>query len=110
MHHVDWAKMEWKNVRKGVDRKAFTGELATIALHRLHPGEHEPFPHAHENEQILYIIEGTVDCIIGDECTRLGPGGIAVVPPNIVHSLKIIGNETVLNLDIFAPARPEYAE
>ena len=110
MHHVDWEKIEWKNVRKGVDRKAFTGDQVTLALHRLIPGQHEPFPHKHENEQVIYILGGTIDCFIGDECVRLGPGGLAVVPPNVMHSLRIIGDTPVLNLDVFSPARPEYAE
>lgn len=110
MHHVDWDKIEWKTVRKGVDRKAFTGGGVTLALHRLIPGQHEPFPHKHVNEQIIYILDGVIDCYIGDECVRLGPGGLAVVPPNVMHHLKIIGDKAVMNLDVFTPARPDYVD
>lgn len=107
IHHVDWEKIEWQKVRPFLDRKAFTGSGATLALHRLMPG-FTGVPHAHAHEQIVYIIDGTVDCYIGDEVVRLGPGGLAVVPPNAMHHLKLIGDKPVLNLDIFSPARPEY--
>jgi quercetin dioxygenase-like cupin family protein len=55
IHKVDWSAMEWKQIRKGVEQKAFSGSSATVALHRLMPG-HEPKPHSHPHEQIAYII------------------------------------------------------
>jgi hypothetical protein len=41
IHKVDWNAIEWKQIRKGVEQKAFSGSGATVALHRLVPG-HEP--------------------------------------------------------------------
>ena len=108
-HSIDWEAMEWKTIRQGVEQKAFSGQGATMALHRLWPG-HEPKPHSHPNEQIVYIMAGTVDFHIGDEVVRLSPGGLAVVPPNVMHHAEVVGTEPVLNLDVFTPARPEYAE
>lgn len=106
-HTIDWEATEWREIRKGIERKAFTGDGATVALHRLWPG-HALLPHAHPNEQIVYIMEGTVDFHIGDEVVRLGPGGLAVVPPNVTHYAELVGDKPALNLDIFTPARPEY--
>ena len=108
IHQIDWDAMEWKTIRPGVEQKAFSGTGATVALHRLHPG-HEPKPHSHANEQIVYIIAGTVDFHIGGDVVRLGPGGLALVPPGVMHHAVVVGDEAVLNLDVFTPARPEYA-
>jgi quercetin dioxygenase-like cupin family protein len=105
---VDWSKIEWQPVRPGIERKAFTGDGATLALHRLQPG-HEPRPHAHPHEQIVYIMQGTIDFHVGDEVIRLGPGGLLTVPPNVTHWGEVVGDEEVLNLDVFTPRRPEYA-
>jgi quercetin dioxygenase-like cupin family protein len=91
-----------------VERKAFGGKGATLALHRLWPG-HEPKPHSHPNEQLVYIIEGTVDFHVGDEVVRLTAGQLARIPPNVMHHAVVVGSQPVLNLDIFTPARPEYA-
>ncbi|AEC22104.1 cupin 2 domain-containing protein [Pusillimonas sp. T7-7] len=106
---IDWEAMEWKTVRRGIERKAFGSDSATVALHRLLPG-HELAPHSHPNEQIVYIMEGTVDFHIGEEVIRLGPGSLAVVPPNVTHYGVLVGDKPALNLDIFTPARPEYEQ
>lgn len=106
VHSVDWSAMEWTTIRKGVYRKAFTGEGATIALHRLEP-DHKPSPHKHPYEQIVYIIEGEADFHVGETVTRLGPGGLLVVPPDVMHYAVVVGDREVLNLDVFTPARPE---
>lgn len=108
LHSVDWESMDWTEVREGVARKAFSGEGATLALHRLMPG-HEPRPHAHHYEQIAYILSGEVDFHIGDEVVRLGSGGLVVVPPNTTHYAVVVGDQPVLNLDVFIPRRSEYA-
>ena len=82
IHGIDWSAIEWKTIRSGVEQKAFSGNSATIAMHRLQP-DHEPKPHKHVYEQIAYIVSGTVDFHVGDE--------------------------EVINIDIFTPARPHYA-
>lgn len=108
VHQVDWETIAWTPVRRGIERKAFSGTGATLALHRLWPG-HETLPHSHPHEQIVYIIEGLVDFHIGDEVLRLTGGGVALIPSNIVHYVEVVGDQPALNLDVFTPARPEYA-
>ena len=44
-----------------------------------------------------------------DTITRLGAGGLLVVPPNARHWGEVVGDEPVLNLDVFTPKRAEYA-
>lgn len=108
VHKIDWNAIPWTPVREGVERKAFSGDGATLALHRLMPG-HEPRPHSHSYEQIVYILAGTIRFHVGDETHDIGPGGLMVIPSNIVHWGEVIGDEPVLNLDVFTPRRPEYA-
>jgi quercetin dioxygenase-like cupin family protein len=79
-----------------------------LSLNRLQPG-HEPRPHSHPHEQIVYILEGRIDFHIEDSVTRLGPGGLLVVPPGAAHWGEVVGEDAVLNLDVFTPKRGEYA-
>ena len=109
VHKIDWSAIPWKRIREGVEQKAFSGEGATVALHRLMPG-HEPKPHSHSYEQIAYIISGTMRFHIGDSTHLLGPGGIVLIPSNVEHWGEVVGDEPVLNLDVFTPRRPEYAK
>lgn len=107
LHSVDWNALEWQPVRRGIERKAFGSDHVTLALHRLMPG-HEPRPHAHPNEQVMYILAGVLDVHVDDRIVRLGPGGLLLIPPNVRHYGVVVGDEPVLNLDVFTPARPEY--
>lgn len=107
-HGINWNDMEWRTIRPGVERKAFSGDGATVALHRLQP-DHEPRPHRHGHEQIAYIISGTVDFHVGEEVVRLGAGGIVAIPSNVLHHAEVVGDEEVINLDVFTPRRSEYA-
>lgn len=109
VHQVDWNAIPWEPVREGVARKSFAGEGATLALHKLAPG-HEPKPHQHPNEQIVYILAGKILFHVGeqDEQVLLSAGGLLVVPPNTMHWGEVVGDEEVLNLDVFTPKRPEY--
>lgn len=103
----NWNEEDWIPVRPGVERKAFSGNGATICLHRLWPG-HQPKPHAHGYEQIVHIIAGEVLFHVGDQQVRLGPGGTLCVPPDVEHYAEVVGDEPVLNLDVFTPRRAEY--
>lgn len=108
LHKIDWENMPWQPVREGITRKAFSGNGATVALHRLMP-KHAPNPHAHSYEQIVYILAGRIRFHIGDNSVVLGPGGLLQIPPDVMHWGEVVGDEPVLNLDIFTPVREEYA-
>ncbi len=107
VHTVDWDSIEWTPVRKGMVRKTFAGDGATLALHRIEPG-HELLPHAHHYEQIVYLLQGSAIFHVGDEHHRLSVGSLIVIPSNMTHYIEVTGNEAVLELDVFTPKRPEY--
>jgi len=103
----NWDNLEWQIVREGVKRKVFTGEGATVVLNELQPN-HEPKPHKHVHEQIVYIMQGTCDFHVEDEVYSLKEGGLLVIPSNAVHYIVVTSDIPVLNLDIFTPKREEY--
>ena len=106
-HVVNWDAVEWETIRRGMERKTFTGDGATLALHRIQP-RHELLPHAHPNEQIVYMLGGTADFHVGGEVHRLAPGGLLVIPSGVTHYIEVQGTEEALELDVFTPKRPEY--
>lgn len=106
---ANWADLPWTEVRPGVRRKAFTCEGATFAMNELQP-HHEPRPHKHPFEQIAYIAAGVCDYHIEDQVFRLTPGGMLVIPPNLMHYAEVVGDEVLVNFDIFTPKREEYVK
>src|SRR5262249_50570351 len=75
---------------------------------RAHVRVGEPKPHSHPHEQIAYIISGRMRFHIGQETHDIGPGGLLVIPSNVTRWGEVLGDEPVLNLDVFTPKRPEY--
>ena len=62
--------------------------------------------HAHPHEQVSQVLEGEFELTIDGHTERLGPGSLAVVPPNVTHSGRAV---TVCRLiDVFHPVRDDY--
>jgi quercetin dioxygenase-like cupin family protein len=64
-------------------------------------------PHAHPHEQISYVVEGEIIVHIGDESTRLGPGDIFTVPPDMPHAIQLLTGHARL-VDTFTPLREDF--
>lgn len=64
-------------------------------------------PHSHPHEQVSYVATGKIIFFLGDEETRLGPGDIFTVPPNIPHSVQLLTRHVRL-VDTFHPVREDF--
>ena len=106
---VKWEQMEWEGVRPGVKRKVFQAEGGTLVLNHLEPG-HKPQPHAHPNEQIVYILQGEAEFTVASQVFVLGPGSLLSIPPGVEHFARVTGKETLVNLDLFIPRREDYRQ
>lgn len=107
MNTKNWDEMNVVAPREGVTRRSFSGGGATLAWTTLEPG-HEPRPHSHPHEQIVYIIQGDVEFVVGDEHVQLAEGGIVVVPPDVEHYAINRGDVPVVDLSVFTPVRADY--
>jgi quercetin dioxygenase-like cupin family protein len=68
----------------------FGGELIKVGIVTYDIGETPP-PHSHPNdEQWVYMLEGRVAHLLGDEIFNLGPGDLVHIPRNTVHGIHII--------------------
>ena len=104
----NWASLAREYVRPGIERAGVGGENVVCQFGWVEPGA-ALRPHQHAFEQLVLILEG--HCIYHDggvphRCSR---GSVVRVPPHTEHYIEVTGEETVLNLDIFAPVPPEYA-
>ena len=48
--------------------------------------------HTHPGEEIIYVIEGTLEYEIGSKRVTVKPGDVLFVPAGIVHSAKNVGS------------------
>lgn len=64
-------------------------------------------PHSHPHEQVSYVAAGEVIFFLDNQETRLGPGDIFTVPPDIPHSVRLLTRHVRL-VDTFHPIRQEF--
>jgi mannose-6-phosphate isomerase-like protein (cupin superfamily) len=103
----NWNELERELARPGVERIGFRGEGVICVFNWLSPGM-QVFPHSHPFEQLVMILQGRVRYHLGDESVEAGPGSMIRIPPDVVHYAEPLGDEVVLNLDVFAPLRSDY--
>jgi quercetin dioxygenase-like cupin family protein len=48
--------------------------------------------HTHPGEEIIYILEGTLEYQIGEKTTTVKPGDVLFVPAGTIHTAKNIGS------------------
>jgi quercetin dioxygenase-like cupin family protein len=59
--------------------------------------------HTHPNcEEVVFVLEGEVEHTLGEQTTRLKAGDLIVVPRNVPHCLKNVGNAPVKACVIFS--------
>ena len=65
------------------------------------------FPeHHHPHEQVVNVLEGTLELNVNGQVSRLEPGDVFIIPPNVPHSGRAVTACRVL--DVFAPVREDY--
>ena len=77
----------------------------TLAEWRFNPDTDLP-EHSHPHEQITKVLSGKLELYAGGKTYVLEPGKVAVIPPDLVHSGKILTECHVI--DSFYPVREDY--
>lgn len=68
----------------------------------------EPPRHTHQTEdEIFYVLEGSITFHCGDESLDLEPGGFIFLPRGIQHGYTIRGTDPVRLLVVTAPIRDD---
>ncbi len=77
------------------------GMMVSFATHE--PGTVVP-EHAHAEEQMTFVLEGTFEFTMGGETRTLVPGMVAHVPPYVPHAART-GDARCVQVDVFVPPR-----
>lgn len=107
MPAFNWDDIPDEPVRPGIRRRAFGTRDVMLVRNDCEAGM-DLRPHSHEFDQIAMITKGRAIYHIGDEPNDVGPGAIMLIPAGVEHYIEPLGEETVENVDIFAPARADY--
>ena len=64
-------------------------------------------PHAHPHEQVACVVFGEVLFFMDGKSTRLGPGDLYTVPPNVPHTVQLLSKQVRI-IDAFTPIRKDF--
>ena len=89
-----------------VTARVVNGERMTLAAVDLKPGA-VVAEHRHENEQLGFVLQGTLTFTIGGETRDLEVGDTYAIPSNVPHDV-VAGPEGATVVDVFAPIRSDW--
>ena len=74
-------------VNRDVGSKDFTIHMSVI-----NPGERAHPPHDHPDEEVLFLLEGTAEALVGEHTETIVPDTAVFCPPGITHGLRNVGD------------------
>ena len=63
-------------------------------------------PHSHKNDQVGYMVYGSLEMTIGGEIRVVQPGDSYAIPGGIIHSARALVDSLII--DAFSPPRDDY--
>jgi quercetin dioxygenase-like cupin family protein len=104
-----WEDMPREKVTDSLDRRLITADQMMLAHVYLKKGCIVP-QHSHHNEQLTYILEGSLKFWIGEEMREeiVNAGEVLVIPSNVLHKAEAL--EDTLDVDIFSPPRQDWID
>ena len=90
----------------GVLARVLNGDRVTIGFVEIDPDVLVP-DHRHENEQVGFVLRGSVTMVIGNLSRELRVGETYTIASQVPHSARA-GAEGVSVVDVFAPVREEW--
>jgi len=108
--HYRWDDLPREELNPEIGRRLVTGERLMLAHVYLAKGAVVP-QHAHDNEQLTYILEGSLRFFLGedgDEVVDVAAGEVLHIPSNLPHRAEAL--EDTLDVDVFAPPRQDWLD
>ena len=106
--HYNWKNINLEKLNEKMTRRMITGSNLMIAHVYFKKGGIAP-KHHHHNEQITYILEGSLRFLLGEDQKEevvVKAGEIITIPSNLPHSA--IALEDTLDVDVFNPPRQDW--
>lgn len=108
--HYRWEDIPKETLNPLLQRRIISTDRMMLAHVYLEKGSIVP-KHSHENEQLTYILEGTLRFWLGEdesEVVDVAAGEVLHIPSYLPHKAEAL--ETTLDVDIFCPPRQDWLD
>jgi quercetin dioxygenase-like cupin family protein len=102
-----WDEIALEKVTEMISRKIVSGDREMLAQIYLKRGALVPM-HAHESEQMTYILQGALRFLVDGEEIIVREGEVLHIPSRLPHQSEAL--EDTLELDVFSPIRSEWID
>ena len=102
-----WDEIALEKVTEMLSRKSVTGEREMLVQIYVKRGCLVPM-HAHESEQMTYVLQGALKFLVGGEEITVREGEVLHIPSRIQHQAEAL--EDTFELDLFSPIRQDWPE
>jgi quercetin dioxygenase-like cupin family protein len=105
-----WEEIPKEALKPDLARRLISTDRMMLAQVFLEKGCVVP-KHAHENEQLTYILEGVLRFWLGEDESSVidvAAGEVLHIPSNLPHKAEAL--ETTLDVDIFCPPRQDWLD
>jgi len=100
--------MPKENVNEEIASRLITGSNVMLCFFNFKAGAKVP-PHQHVNEQVSYVLEGSLKFRIGNEEQVVSAGQVVHIPSNAEHEVEVLEKGASV-LDIFSPIRQDFLD
>jgi quercetin dioxygenase-like cupin family protein len=102
-----WDEIALDKVTEMLSRKIVSGEREMLVQVYVKRGCLVPM-HAHESEQMTYVLQGALRFLIHGEEITVREGEVLHIPPGVEHQAEAL--EDTFELDVFSPVRPAWLD
>ena len=109
-HFYRWDDIPAEPLKGTITRKFISSDRLMIAHVVLKKGDDVP-RHSHENEQLTYLLSGSMEFWIGandEQNLIVRAGEVLVIPSNVPH--RALALEDTLDVDVFNPPRQDWLQ
>jgi quercetin dioxygenase-like cupin family protein len=108
--HYRWDDLPREELGPLLGRRLIVGDRLMISHVYMEQGLVVPL-HAHENEQLTYILEGTLRFWLGEDGSQVvdvHAGEVLCIPSSLPHRAEAL--ERTLDVDVFTPPRQDWLD
>ncbi len=100
-----WDEIALEKITEMISQKIVSGEREMLAQIYLKRGALVPM-HAHESEQMTYILQGALRVMVDGEEITVREGEVLHIPAWTPHQAEAL--EDTFELDVFSPVRQDW--
>ena len=105
LQHVPWDKIPLEDLKPLLQRQFVVGQEIMLARVLLKKGCIVP-EHSHHNEQLTYVLDGTLRFWIDSQEIDVHAGEVLCIPAHMPHKAEAL--EDTVDLDVFTPPRADW--